>query len=86
MVSLGRICSVDAAGEELGAFGEGEDGGGEVGVVFAEAGLHEVDEGGVAGEDGAGEGVAEEFAREGPGEVGLASGEVFAEAVEGGAI
>ena len=80
---------VDAVGEELGAFDDGEDGGGEAGVVFFEAGLHGVDEGGVAGEDGAAEGVAEEFAGEESGEVGLAGGEVFAqafEAVEGGAV
>ena len=60
-----------------------------MGVVFFEAGLHGVDEGGVAGEDGAAEGVAEEFAGEEPGEVRLAGGEVFAqafEAVEGGAV
>ena len=83
------IGSVGAAGEELGAFDYGEDGGGEAGVVFFEAGLHGVDEGGVAGEDGAAEGVAEEFAGEEPGEVRLAGGEVFAqafEAVEGGAV
>lgn len=53
---------VDAACEELAAFYQGEDGGREAGIFFVEAGLHQFNQAGVGGEDGAAESVAEQFA------------------------